>query len=548
MVFGLLTFLYGKLGRFYPATYLTLELQSAFGVTIGTLALLSIYYDALSSEWLPIGGIAIGTTAIAIAINLMRTYPLLRPISRWMKGERSPESSERAWTAAVGLPLELIKRDLWVPILIVVIPTSVAAVFFADLSPISFIPIASAALVAVGYGGVLHYLLIETGMRPVLLDISKELPFGPKETDVPAISLRFKLLATLPLINIITAFVVRALATDNAAGPGPEFDFMIAVAIATAISLELTVMLAKSITNPIADLQHATREISEGRYGVSVPVTTSDEVGELAASFNEMAAGLAERERIREAFGTYLDKEVAEYILSEEFPEEGDAVEVTVLFSDVVRFTEFAARADAREVVACLNDLFEVVVPIIARHGGHVDKFVGDGLLAVFGAPQRLPDHADRAMRAALEMTATVNGEGALTEDGDRARQRETPFRIGVGLNTGSVVAGAIGGGGRLNFSVIGDAVNIAARVESMTRKTGDHVLVTEATAEALKGDFELEDRGGVELKGIDGAVRLLAPAAGEAERAGRPEPSPVPGTLVVSSSAEEPRGPRRFF
>src|SRR5918999_3498970 len=166
MVLGLLTFLYGKLGRFYPATYLTLELQSAFGVTIGTLALLSIYYDALSSEWLPIGAVALGTTAVAISINLLRTYPLLRPISRWIKGERSQESSERAWAAAVGLPLQLIKRDLWVPILIVVIPTAAAAVLFADLPTLSFIPIAVASLVAVGYGGVLHYLLIETGMRP----------------------------------------------------------------------------------------------------------------------------------------------------------------------------------------------------------------------------------------------------------------------------------------------------------------------------------------------------------------------------------------------
>jgi adenylate cyclase len=543
MVIGLLTFLYGKLGRFYPATYLTLELQSAFGVTIGTLALLSIYYDALSSEWLPIGGIALGTTTIAIAINLMRTYPLLRPISRWIKGERSQEATRDAWSAAVGLPLQLIKRDLWVPILIVVIPTAVAAVFFADLSTLTFIPIASAALVAVGYGGVLHYLLIETGMRPVLLDISRELPAGPMDSDVPAVSLRFKLLATLPLINIITAFVVRALATDNA--PGPEIDFIIAVAVATAISLELTVMLSKSITNPISDLQAATREISEGRYDVSVPVTTGDEIGELAASFNEMAAGLAERERIREAFGTYLDKEVAEYILSEEFPEEGVELEVTVLICDVVNFTEFAARADAREVVACLNEMFETIVPVIARHGGHVDKFVGDGLLAVFGAPERLPDHAERALRAGLEMTARVNGDGGLDGGADGASPEDLPFRIGVGINTGRVVAGAIGGGGRLNFSVIGDPVNVAARVESMTRETGEDVLVTEATANAATDGFQFADRGEADLKGIEEPLRLLAPVSRAADR---PPPSPVPGTLVGSASEERPRGLRRFF
>jgi adenylate cyclase len=543
MVLGLLTFLYGKLGRFYPATYLTLELQSAFGITIGTLALLSIYYDALSSDWLPIGAVALGTTAVAIAFNLVRTYPRLRPISGWIKGERSPDQTERAWSTAVGLPLEFIKRDLWVPIVIVVIPTSVAAVIFADLSTLSFLPIASFALVAVGYGGILHYLMLETGLRPVLLDISREQPTAAR-TDVPAVSLRFKLLATLPLINIITAFVVRALATDNAAGPGFEVDFMIAVAVATAISLELTVMLSKSITNPISDLQKATREIAEGRYDVSVPVTTGDELGELGASFNEMAAGLAERERIREAFGVYLDQEVAEYILSEEFPDEGMEVEVTVLICDVVDFTEFVRSSDAREVVACINELFEIVVPIIARHGGHVDKFMGDGLLAVFGAPERLPEHADRALRAALEMNARVNAEGA-DGDGDSAA---TPFRIGVGLNSGRVIAGAIGGGGRLNFSVIGDAVNVAARVEAATRETGDHVLLTEATAAALSDRFELLDRGAVELKGIDEPVRLLAPPARVVAGDGRPAPSPVPGTLVGSSTEDEPRGLRRFF
>jgi hypothetical protein len=273
MVLGALTFLYSKLGRFYPATYLTIELQSAFVVAVGTLALLSIYYDALAAEYVPIGAVAVGTTAIAVAINLIRTYPGLRPISRWIGGDRSPESSQRAWTAAVGLPLELIKRDLWVPVAIVVLPSTIAVLVFADLPMISALPILSSAMVAVGYGGVLHYLLIETGMRPVLLDINRSVP--PRQhTAAPVISLRFKLLATLPLINIITAFVVRGLATDGPGGPGPEFDFMIAVAVATAISLELTVMLSKSIIRPDLrpaeghrrDLRRALRRLGAGHH------------------------------------------------------------------------------------------------------------------------------------------------------------------------------------------------------------------------------------------------------------------------------------------
>jgi class 3 adenylate cyclase len=533
MALTALTWFYSRLGRFYPATYLTLELQSAFFITVGTLALLSIYYDALADEYLPIGAVALGTTAIAVALNLWRTFPMLRPINRWIKGERDPESSARAWSAAITLPLHLIKRDLWIPIVVVVLPTTVAAIFFTDLPWYSSLPIFSSALIAVGYGGILHYLMLETGMRPVLVDINHSLP--PRQhADTAAIPLRWKLLATMPLINVITAFVVQALSTDKAA-PSPEVDFMIAVAVATAISLELSVMLSKSILRPIGDLHDATERIAEGDYDVSVPVTTGDELGELAASFNEMAAGLAEREKIRDAFGTYLDREVAEYILSDGFDEEGMATEVSVLFVDVVDFTSFAARAEAREVVACLNALFEIVVPVISRHGGHVDKFEGDGLLAVFGAPERMPDHADRAIRAALEMTRRVNGEAGITGDGTGASQGEVDFRIGAGINTGEVVAGAIGGGGRLNFSVIGDPVNVAARVEAVTRKTGDDVLITEATRDALRNDFQLSERGRVELKGIDEPVHLFAPVRTPADG---PPPSPVPGTLAGSEAA----------
>src|SRR6185295_1179751 len=126
-------------------------------------------------------------------------------------------------------------------------------------------------------------------------------------------------------------------------GEALGFDVLVAVVVATTISLELTVLFSKSILRPIADLRRATLAIGEGRYDVAVPVTTGDELGELAASFNQMVMGLAERERLREAFGTYLDKEVAEYILSEGFAEEGVEVEVSVLLCDVRDFTGFAA-------------------------------------------------------------------------------------------------------------------------------------------------------------------------------------------------------------
>jgi adenylate cyclase len=226
-----------------------------------------------------------------------------------------------------------------------------------------------------------------------------------------------------------------------------------------------------------------------------------------------MVAGLGERERIREAFGTYLDKEVAEYILSEGFTEEGVEVEVTVLFCDVREFTAFASGATPQEVVAALNRLFEVIVPIIAAEGGHVDKFEGDGLLAVFGAPEPFPDHAERAVRAACAIGGAINDEA-----------RAGGLRVGVGVNTGRVIAGAIGGAGRLNFSVIGGAVNVASRVEAMTRETDDDILITGETWTRLSHRFEAESRGKVELKGVAEPVAVYAPRlAGQADDAEEP-------------------------
>ncbi len=326
-------------------------------------------------------------------------------------------------------------------------------------------------------------------------------------------------MAALPLINLITGLVVAAL-TSGGGGGGAALglDVLVAVAVATTISLELTVLFSKSILRPIADLRRATKVVAEGRYDVSVPVTTGDELGDLAASFNQMVEGLAERERLREAFGTYLDKSVAEYILSEGFSEEGVELEVSVLFCDVRDFTGFARQAEAKEVVARLNGLFEVVVPIVTRHGGHVDKFVGDGLLAVFGAPESYPDHADRAVRAACEIASRVN-----SDDGPG-------LRVGVGVNTGRVIAGSIGGAGRLNFSVIGDPVNVAARVEAATRELDENVLITEGTRRELGSAIEAEPRGEHELKGIAEPVALYAPRIAEpAPAPAGEEPLPVP-------------------
>src|SRR3954469_17335737 len=479
MALPALSRLYRRLGRHYPYAFLTIELQSAFAVTAATLALFSFYYNASTADYLRIVAVALALTGAAVAITLVRTFPLMRPIRDWLGGERDADSTTSAWAAAVALPLNLIRRDMWVPIGVAIVPTCVWAVMVLDLSWPAFFPLFAGSMVALGYSAILHYLILEAGMRPVLLDINAS-EEGPRlRPPITAVPLRLRLMTALPLINIITGLVVAALTSDGGGGAALGADVLIAVGVATTISLELTVLFAKSIVRPIADLRRATEAVREGRFDVSVPVTTGDELGELAASFNQMVEGLAERERLREAFGTYLDKSVAEFILSEGFAEEGVERDVSVLVCDVRDFTEFARHADAKEVVARLNELFEIVVPIVTRHGGHVDKFVGDGVLAVFGVPEIYPDHADRAVRAACEIATRVNSDAG------------PGLRIGVGVNTGRVVAGSIGGAGRLNFSVIGDPVNVAARVEAATRELDEDILITEATKRQLSPAIE---------------------------------------------------------
>jgi class 3 adenylate cyclase len=507
---GTLTWMYRKLGSRYPKVFITLELQSAFLIGLGAAALIGFYYEAAKSDVLTVIGITVALTAVAIVIVLGRIFRRVGPLERWIAGERGPAETEEAWRTAVGLPLELIRRDLGFPVFGVAVPVSIAAVILYGLSWLAFFPLLIGGLIALGYSAILHYLALELAMRPILFDINAAL-HSPVKIERPSIPLRTKLLGSLPLINVITGVTVAALTADGGGIQVLSLNVLIALAVAFAISFELTVLLSRSILRPVEDLEAATERIRQGRFDEHVPVTTADEFGELSSAFNQMVDGLAERERLREAFGAYLDEEVARHIISEDYDPAGHEVDVSLLFCDVQDFTTHAANASASEVVSRLNELFECVVPIIGRHRGHVDQFVGDGLLAVWGAPELTDDHADRAVQCAVEIARTVNS------------RRPGGFEVGIGVNSGTVVAGSIGGAGRLSYSVIGDAVNLCSRVEAKTRETGDPVLITDATRALLSETIEVVERGPIEIRGYEQPISLYAPLIPEVVRPGEP-------------------------
>lgn len=183
---------------------------------------------------------------------------------------------------------------------------------------------------------------------------------------------------------------------------------------------------------------------------------------------------------------------------------EAKEADVTMMFVDIRDFTTFAEQYEPREVLATLNELFELAVPVITSRGGHVDKFVGDGLLGIFGVPEVILDHADCALEAALELKRLAN------------ERFQGDLEVGIGLDSGTVIAGNVGGGGRLDFTVIGDAVNMASRVEAATRETGDIILITERTKALLEHCTpSLIERRTVSIKGKVQPVALYAPSNG---------------------------------
>ncbi len=443
------------------------------------------------------GVMAAGFVAIAVPLGVVLGTRALWRLRGWLVEERPAGLTEIRLVLYAPFRLLVVQLALW----------WAAAVLFGLVNTQYSGQLALRVGITVALTGLVTastaYLITERLLRS---PAARALAHGaPRRFAVPGIATRAVLAWAVGTGVLLAGLVaIGTLAVGHATGITVTKLGVAMIALGgtgLAVGLLAVTLAARTTADPIAALRRALGSVQKGDFDVRVPVYDGSQIGQLQMGFNEMVAGLAERERIREAFGTYVDPEVAEHILEEGTDLAGEEVEVTLMFIDVKDFTGFAERTPAPEVVAAINRLFERIVPIIHKHGGRVDKFVGDGLLAVFGAPRRMPNHADEALAAALEIAEVVSSGQA------------GPLEIGIGLNSGTVVAGNIGGDRRYEFSVIGDAVNVAARVEAATRQTGDQVLVSDRTAELLRDPpADLVERPGVELKGKRQSVRVYAP------------------------------------
>jgi adenylate cyclase len=418
------------------------------------------------------------------------------PIARWLAEDRAPTESERKRVLRYSRDWAIRTFVIWM--CAGAVGMAAGASVSTSAIPASVLP----TVLGAGMTCALQYLMVERAMRPITALALADCE--PPRAGSPGVGLRlsaFWALGTgVPLLGI------AIFAGLDLVGVGFNTGRVVAAALFLAalglvVGFAATRFAARSVAEPLASLRIAQDDIRAGDFDARVAVEDGSEVGLLQAGFNHMASGLAERERLRDAFGAYVDPELTERVLQEGTTLAGEDVEVSLLFTDVRGFTAYAESADAREVVMRLNQLYGEIVPIVLRHGGHANKFIGDGLLAVFGAPDRLSDHASRAVAAGREIVETIcHHHGGL--------------RVGVGINSGTVVAGTIGGGGRVDFTVIGDAVNTAARVESATRHTGDDLLITYATWTLLNDDDAWIERPAVSLKGKSQPVRIYAEVA----------------------------------
>ena len=351
----------------------------------------------------------------------------------------------------------------------------------------------------IAFAEILVYFGVERLLLPMFRDLARYLPddFVPDVTTPP---LRLRIFVVITLVSNFTAITVSAFQPEGAAlATKLFFALLVPVAVSLTLGLVPLMFLTESVVGPVTRLETAVGRVESGDLTTHAPVLGADEVGHLTGNFNSMVRGLRERAALHAAMGAYIDPSIAERVMAEGSSISGEAAQVTVMFLDIVGFTSMAEDAEPDQVVSGLNYFFEIVIPVIVERGGHANKLLGDGLMAVFGVPEPIDDHAGRALAAAREIQARL------------AARYNGSLRAGIGLNSGTVVVGSMGGGPKLDYTIIGDVVNVAARVEAFTRHTGDQILLTDATKASLTSLDGLEPRGVHGLKGRAGEVEVWA-------------------------------------
>lgn len=277
------------------------------------------------------------------------------------------------------------------------------------------------------------------------------------------------------------------------------------IVLSTGVNVAIVLLLSQHMRHTISALLQTMQHILAGDLSGHWSPRTTDEFLDLGAGLNTMLLGLREREAIKDTFGRFVSKDVAEAVLEGRVPLHGELREVTVLFQDIRDFTSLSEKTPPEALLHMLNAFFTEMVAAVESHGGVVKQFTGDGVMALFGAPSIQPAHPTLAVQAALDMTQRL---AALNRQ--REAQGDTPLRIGIGIHTGEVVAGCIGPDTRVEYGVVGDAVNLASRVQTLTKELGVAILVTHETALRLSPHLQQGQRASLPIRGKEHPVSVV--------------------------------------
>ena len=285
---------------------------------------------------------------------------------------------------------------------------------------------------------------------------------------------------------------------------------IIAVSVAVFFLAILIIrFFSRSLTNPIEDLVVATNSIDKGNYDIHLRPRTKDEIGYLTDRFMNMSGGLAERQRLMSTFTKFVNRDIAEKAASGALTLGGEDKNATVFFSDIRSFTAMSEKMTAPQVVEFLNDYFTRMVDCVNKTNGIVDKFIGDAVMAVWGAATTNgspEEDAWAAVKAALMMRIAL-----YHFNENQIKHGRNPIKIGCGINSGPIVAGQIGSEDHMNYTVIGDTVNLASRTEALNKPFATDILITENTYLLIKDKIIAEEMPGVHVKGKTDPIKMYA-------------------------------------
>jgi adenylate cyclase len=432
-------------------------------------------------------------TPIAIMIGRRR----LRRVNEWLTEDREPTTAERA--AALRGPRRIagVVAVIWL----------LAMIVFGVLNATYALETGRRVAVSVLLGGmttcVFVYLLAERQLRPIA---ARALAAGVGDKRLgPGVKTRtfvtWALGTGVPIFGL-ALIGLSALVEQDFTRQDLAIAVLALCLIGLVFGLFSSLLAARAVADPVIALRKAIEKVDEGDLDAEVQVYDGSEIGQLQAGFNQMLAGLRERERVQDLFGRHVGEDVAKAALESEIELGGEVREVAILFTDVVGSTALAAERPPEEVVDLLNRFFGVVVDVVDEQGGWVNKFEGDAALAVFGAPGALEDAPSRALAAARALAERLPSEVEGLE-------------AAIGVSAGEVVAGNIGEESRFEYTVIGDPVNEAARLTELAKERERRLLASGAIVDRAGADererWELD--GEVELRGRSEPTRVAVPA-----------------------------------